>query len=93
MDKKAEELLSKCKNIDDSTVMGSCQVLLDIMKDKDVKLEDNPDQTYMEMAENLKSKDVSQVLELALKVRESGDIKDVELKNAASKIIRAIEMS
>ncbi len=93
MDKKAEELLSKCKNIDDSTVMGSCQVLLDIMKDKDVKLEDDPDQTYMEMAENLKSKDVSQVLELALKVRESGDIKDVELKNAASKIIRAIEMS
>ena len=93
MDKKAEELLSKCKNIDDSTVMGSCQVLLDIMKDKDVKLEDNPNQTYMEMAENLKSKDVSQVLELALKVRESGDIKDVELKNAASKIIRAIEMS
>jgi hypothetical protein len=47
----------------------------------------------MGMAENLKPKDVSKVLTLALKVRESGDIKDVELKNAASRIIRAIEMS
>ena len=64
-----------------------------MMKDKDVKLEDDPNQTYIGMAENLKSKDVSQVLELALKIRESGDIKDVDLKNAASRIIRAIEMS
>ncbi len=38
------------------------------------------------MAENLKPSDVSKVLQLALKVRESGDIKDPELKNAASRI-------
>jgi hypothetical protein len=30
---------------------------------------------------------------MALKVRESGDIKDPDLKNAASRLIRAIEMS
>jgi hypothetical protein len=58
-----------------------------------VKLEDDPNQTYIGMAENLKPSDVSKVLTLALRVRESGDIKDVELKNAASRIIRAIEMS
>ena len=45
------------------------------------------------MAENLSPKDVPKVLELALKVRESGEIKDTELKNTASKLIRAIEMS
>jgi hypothetical protein len=93
MDKKAEELMKKCENMDESTVMGSCQVLLNMMKEKDVKLEDDPDQTYIGMAENLKPQDVSKVLAMALKVRESGDIKDPELKNAASRIIRAIEMS
>jgi hypothetical protein len=93
MDKKAEELMKKCENMDESTVMGSCQVLLSMMKEKDVKLEDDPNQTYIGMAENLTPKDVSKVLALALKVRESGNIKDVELKNAASRIIRAIEMS
>lgn len=93
LDKKAEELIKKCENMEDSSVMGSCQVLLDMMKEKDVTLEDDPNQTYLGMAENLTSKDVSKVLELALKVRESGDIKDPELKNAASRIIRAIEMS
>jgi hypothetical protein len=93
MDKKAEELMKKCENLDDTTVMGSCQVLLNMMKDKNVTLEDDPNQTYLGMAENLTPKDVSKVLELALKVRESGEIKDVDLKNAASRIIRAIEMS
>jgi hypothetical protein len=93
MDKKAEELMKKCENLDDTTVMGSCQVLLNMMKDKNVTLEDDPNQTYLGMAENLTPKDVSKVLELALRVRESGDIKDVDLKNAASRIIRAIEMS
>jgi hypothetical protein len=93
MVENTKELMEKCKNMDDSTVMGSCQVLLSMMKEKDVKLQDDPEQSYIGMAENLKPKDVSKVLTLALKVRESGDIKDVELKNAASRIIRAIEMS
>ena len=93
MDKKADELMKKCENLDDTTVMGSCQVLLDMMKEKNVKLEDDPEQTYLGMAENLSPKDLSKVLAMALKVRESGEIKDVELKNAASRIIRAIEMS
>lgn len=59
----------------------------------DLKLSDNENETYLQMAENLKPEDVSKVLEIALKVRESGDIKDPEIKNEASRIIRAIEMS
>ena len=93
MDKKAEELLKKCENIDDSSVMGSCKVMLEMMANKNVELEDKPGETYLQMAENLSAQDVPKVLEMALKIRESGDIKDPELKNAASRIIRAIEMS
>ncbi|WP_286472781.1 hypothetical protein [Methanobacterium sp. CWC-01] len=88
-----EELMKKCEDLDDSTVMGSCQVLLKMMADKEVEFEEDKEQTYLQMAENLKPKDVSKVLQLALKVRESGDIKDPDLKNAASRLIRAIEMS
>jgi hypothetical protein len=93
MDKQAEQLMKKCENMDDTSVMGSCEVLLNMMKDQNVTLEDDPNQTYLGMAENLTPKDVSKVLQLALKVRESGDITDTELKNAASRLIRAIEMS
>ncbi|WP_048186307.1 hypothetical protein [Methanobacterium lacus] len=93
MDKQAEELMKKCESMDDTSVMGSCEVLLNMMKDKNVTLDEDPNQTYLGMAENLTPKDVSKVLQLALKVRESGDITDTELKNAASRLIRAIEMS
>jgi len=85
--------MKKCEDLDDSTVMGSCQALLKMMADKEVGFEEDKEQTYLQMAENLKPKDVSKVLQLALKVRESGDIKDPDLKNAASRLIRAIEMS
>ena len=93
MDKKAEELLDKCENIDDSSVMGSCKVLLEMMAKENVAIEDKPSETYLQMAETLSASDVPKVLELALKVRESGDIEDPDLKIAASKLIRAIEMS
>lgn len=93
MDKKAEELLEKCENIEDSSVMGSCKVLLEMMAKENVTIGDKPSETYLEMAETLSASDVPKVLELALKVRESGDIEDPDLKIAASKLIRAIEMS
>ncbi|HMK53942.1 MAG TPA: hypothetical protein VK444_04090 [Methanobacteriaceae archaeon] len=92
MEPNTDELMKKCENLDDGTVMGACQVLLKMMDEKEVKVDDE-NQTYLQMAENLSPQDVSKVLTLALKVRESGDIKDTELKNAASKLIRAIEMS
>ncbi|MDP1553185.1 MAG: hypothetical protein Q8M06_09245 [Methanobacteriaceae archaeon] len=88
-----DELLKKCEGMDDSSMMGACKVMLELMDKKDIKIEEEGKQTYLEMAENLKPSDVSKILQLALKVRESGDIKDPEIKNAASRIIRAIEMS
>ena len=90
---KQDELLKKCEGMDDSSVMGACQVMMNLMEKKKSESAEDVPQTYLEMAENLNPEDVSQVLQLALKVRESGDIKDTELKNAASRIIRAIEMS
>ncbi|GAB6055291.1 hypothetical protein JCM15415_06070 [Methanobacterium movens] len=88
-----EELLKKCEGMEDSSVMGACRVMLEMMAKKEVQVEEEGPQTYLEMAENLKPADVSKVLQLALKIRESGDVKDPEVLNAASRIIRAIEMS
>lgn len=90
MDKKTEELMKKCES-GGTDVMESCKVLLEMMDKKDLKLD--PNENYLSMAENIKRKDIPKVLEMALKIRESGDIKDTELKNAASVLIRAIEMS
>ena len=93
MDEKTEKLLKKCETVEDTSILGVCKGLLNMMAEKDVVIEDKEGQPYLEMAENLKPSDVSQVLQLALKVRESGDITDVDLKNEASRLIRAIEMS
>lgn len=93
MDKKAEELLEKCENIEDSSVMGSCKAMLKMVAKSNETIEDKPNETYLQMAETLTPQDVPKVLELALKIRESGDITDPDLKIAASKLIRAIEMS
>ena len=89
-----EELYKKCQeNAGSGDIMGACKVMLEIMAAKELDISDDGDQTYLQMAENLKPDDVRKVLELALKIRESGDIKDPELKNTASILIRAIEMS
>ncbi len=94
MESKLEELYKKCElNAESGDIMGACQVMLQLMDAKKIKVEEDMDQTFLEMAENLKPEDVRQVLTMALKIRESGEIKDPELKNAASKLIRAIEMS
>ncbi len=94
MDAKTEELYKKCqKDAESGDIMGACKVMLELMDTEKVKIEDEGNQTYLEMAENLKPADVRKVLEMALKIRESSEIKDPELKNTASILIRAIEMS
>jgi len=94
MDVQTEELYKKCKESAASgDIIGACTVMLELMEAKKVEVEKEGDQTYLEMAENLKPADVRKVLGMALKIRESGKIKDPELKNAASILIRAIEMS
>lgn len=94
MDAKSEELIKKCQeNAQSGDVMGACKVMLELMEKEKIKVDDEEDQTYLQMAENLKPEDVRKVLQMALKIRESGEIKDPEIKNAASILIRAIEMS
>lgn len=93
MDAESAELVKKCEESAGSgDVMGACKVMLELIEKEKIKV-DEKDQTYLEMAENLKPEDVQKVLKMALEIRESGDIKDPELKNAASILIRAIEMS
>lgn len=94
MDSKSAELVKKChESAGSGDIMGACKVMLELIDKEKIKVEEDRNQTYLEMASNLKPEDVQRVLRMALEIRESGDIKDPELKNAASILIRAIEMS
>ncbi|MBI5679710.1 MAG: hypothetical protein HZC47_02290 [Methanobacterium sp.] len=94
MDAQSKELIRKCQeSAGNGDIMGACKVMLVLMEKEEIKVDVDEDQTYLQMAENLKPEDVRKVLQMALKVRESGEIKDPEIKNAASILIRAIEMS
>ena len=93
-----DELMKKCETCefnDDNDLMASCKAILSNLDDckDDLGLTNEEAQTYLQMVENLKPQDVTKVLTLALKIRESGDIKDPDIKNEASRLIRAIEMS
>jgi hypothetical protein len=95
---KNDELMKKCETCEfnqDNDLMASCKAVLanvDDCKDE-LDLTGEETETYLKMVENLKPQDVSKVLTLALKIRESGTIKDPEIKNDASRLIRAIEIS
>jgi hypothetical protein len=95
---KNDELIKKCETCEfneDNDLMTSCKAVLanlDDCKDK-LDLTEEETETYLQMVENLKRQDVTKVLTLALKIRESGDIKDPDIKIEASRLIRAIEMS
>lgn len=94
MNERSVELIKKCEESTGSgDIMGACKVMLELIDAEKLEIEEEGDQTYLEMAENLKPDDVQKVLRLALKIRESGEIEDPDLKVAASKLIRAIEMS
>ncbi len=95
---KDEELIKKCETCDfneDNDLITSCKAVLANVDEcqEELGLSKEETETYLKMVENLKPQDVSKVLVLALKIRESGKIKNPELKNEASRIIRAIEMS
>ncbi|MCZ3366059.1 MULTISPECIES: hypothetical protein [Methanobacterium] len=93
LDENAKSLIRKCedKEVDTST-MGACQVLLEEMDRGNVVLKDEPGESYIQMAQNIKKEDVPQVLRIAFIVRDSGDIDDTDVRNAAARLIRAIEM-
>jgi hypothetical protein len=91
-DKKTKELMTKCETMkDDPALMKECKVLLDEMADKKVMMEDDPNQNYTNMAENISAEDVPKVLEMALKIAKSGKITDPDVKIAAERLIRTLE--
>jgi hypothetical protein len=92
MDEKTEKLMAKCEEMkDDPTLIKECKVMLDTMVEKDVVMEDDPNQTYTNMVQNISAEDVPQILEMALKIAKSSEIKDTELKVAAERLIRTLE--
>jgi hypothetical protein len=91
-DKKTNKLMAKCETMkDDPTVLKECKIMLDTMVEKKVEMEDDPNQDYTNMAQNISPEDVPKVLEMAIKIAKSGKIKDPEIKIAAERLIRTLE--
>lgn len=91
LDKDAEELIRKCEDKEiDTNVMGACRILLEEM-DRG-QIDSNKDESYIQMAQRIAPEDVPKVLKMALEIRENKNIKDPEIKIAANRLIRAIEM-
>ena len=91
-DKKTNELMAKCEEMkDDPALMKECKLMLDIMVEKKVEMEEEPEQNYTNMVQNISAEDVPKVLEMALKIARNDKIKDPEIKNAAERLIRTLE--
>ena len=91
MDKK-DELIKRCEEMKhDPTFMKECKFMLGIMEEKNVVMEDDPNQTYISMAESISPEDLPKVLEMALKIAKSNKIEDTDLKIAAERLIRTLE--
>ena len=91
-DKKTKELMAKCESMKNNPVlMKECKVMLDTMAEENVKMEDDPNQDYTNMAQNISSEDVPKVLDMALKIAKSGKIDDPKIKIAAERLIRTLE--
>jgi len=87
-----DELKKRCEKMkDDPTFMKECKFFLGIMEEKNVVMEDEPNQTYISMAESISPEDLPRVLEMALKIAKSSKITDIDLKIAAEKLIRTLE--
>ena len=86
-------MIKKCEDKEvDTSVMGACRVLLEEMDRGEIEFtgEDRLDESYIEMAQNIKEEDVPKVLIIAFKIKERNRI-EPELKIAANRLIRAIE--
>ncbi len=92
MNENELKLMKKCEDKEIATQgMGACQVLLKEMEKEDIMFEgDDPNQSYMQMAQNITPEDVPKVLDMALKMKQDPNVSP-ELKNAANRLIRAIE--
>lgn len=91
-DKKTNDIMAKCETMkNDPELIKGCKDMLDTMASKKVVMEDDPNQNYTNMAQNISAEDVPKVLEMALKIAKSGNIKDDKIKIAAERLIRTLE--
>jgi hypothetical protein len=92
MEEKNEKLMAKCEEMkEDPNLIKECQILLETMSEKNVEMEDESGQSYTGMITDISPEDVPKVLEMALKIARSPEIKDNDLKRAAERIIRTLE--
>ena len=92
MEEKEEKLMAKCEEMkEDPNLIKECQILLETMSEKNVEMEDESGQSYTGMITDISPEDVPKVLEMALKIARSTEIKDNEVKLAAERLIRTLE--
>jgi hypothetical protein len=92
MEEKNEKLMAKCEEMkEDPNLIKECQILLETMSEKNVEMKDESGQSYTGMITDISPEDVPKVLEMALKIARSPEIKDNDLKRAAERIIRTLE--
>lgn len=96
LDENAKELIKKCENNEvDTSTMGACQVFLEEIDRGNVVLEDEPGQSYIKKSKEtsgVTQEDVPNVVRIAFIVRDSGDITNRDVKAAANRVIRRIEL-
>ncbi|MGF7117077.1 hypothetical protein [Methanobacterium oryzae] len=97
LDENAKELIRKCEtNKVDTSTMGACQVFLEEIDRGNVVIEDEPGQSYIkksrETSKGVTQEDVPNVVRIAFIVRDSGDITNKDVKTAANRVIRRIEL-
>lgn len=99
LDENSLKLIKKCEDKEVATQgMGACQVLLEEMDRGKIDPElvdylrgEEKDASYIEMAQKIAPEDVPKVLRMAFHIRRSRNTSP-EMKNAANRLIRAIEM-
>ena len=92
MEEKNEKLMAKCEEMkEDPNLIKECQILLETMSEKNVEMEDESGQSYTGMITDISPEDVPKVLEMALKIARSTEIKDNDLRRVAERIIRTLE--
>jgi hypothetical protein len=98
LDDNAKVLMKKCEDEEiASQGMGACQVFLEEMDRGNVVLKDEPGESYINISQKMQAKsmenrDVPGVLRIAFIVRDTENITNMDVKNAAVRLIRTIEM-
>lgn len=88
----AKKLIEKCESKEvDTSVIDACRILLEEINRQELDLgEKDQDKSYLQMSQELESRDVPKILEMAFKIKQRSNL-EPELKVAADRLIRVIE--